>query len=156
MRRKLRTILIVAFALCTHVSAKSERIYYKINHGTCRVKVWDTFKSEEDLKYKELVLSLLKERKYQASMLKEDRKIIAGDFHLKFSWQRSGENLFKDCSAELVLKKSKVDRAMNDDDISFEQSSKRAFPRHTPKGNERCRRAIQDVFNLLPHCIKRS
>lgn len=156
MRRRLQAILIVLTALCTPISAKTDRIYYKLNHNSCRVKVWNNFKSKEDLKYKNLVFSLLKERKYEATMLKEDKKIIAGDFHLKFSWQRTGENLFKDCSAELVLKKSKVDRAMNDDDIEFEQTSKRAFPRHTPKGNERCRRAIQDVFNLLPHCIKRS
>jgi hypothetical protein len=117
------------------------------------MKVWNNFKSEEDLKYKELVFKLLKERNYKATMLKENKKIIAGDFHSEFTWKRTGEKLFKDCSAKLIVKRSKVDRAMSDDDIQFEENAKRSFPRHTPKGNERCRRAIQDVFNLLPHCI---
>ena len=153
MSRRLQAIFIVAFALSAPILAK-KKVYYKLNHDSCRVKVWNTFKSKEDLKYKDLVFELLKDRDYKATILKENKKIIAGDFHLHFSWKRSGEKLFKDCSAEIIMKRSKVDRALDDDDIQFEQNAKRAFPRHTPKGKERCKRAIKDVFNLLPHCIK--
>jgi hypothetical protein len=153
MSRRLQAILIGLFAFSTPVVAK-KKVYYKLNHDSCRIKVWNNFKSKEDLKYKELVFKLLKERDYKATILKENKKIIAGDFHLNFTWNRSGEKLFKNCSAKVIMKRSNVDRALEDDDIQFEQNAKRSFPRHTPKGVERCERAIKDVFNLLPHCIK--
>lgn len=153
MSRRLQAILIVLFAFSSPVFAK-KKIYYKINHDSCRIKVWNTFKSEEDLKYKDLIFKFLKERDYKATMLKEKKKIIAGDFHLHFTWKRSGEKLFKDCSTKVIVKRSKVDRALDGDNVTFEENAKRSFPRLTPSGGERCRRAIKDVFNLLPHCIK--
>lgn len=133
-----------------------KKIYYKLSHDSCRMRVVNNLKSDEDLEYKELIFKLFKERNYKAAMLKENKKLIAGDFHSTFTWQRTGEKLFKNCSAKLVVKRSKVDRALSDDDIQFEENAKRSFPRHTPSGKERCRRAIQDVFNLLPHCILRN
>lgn len=152
MPRRLPTILVVlTFLLSTNSFAK--KIYYKINHDSCRMKIVNTFKSKEDLVYKNYVLDLLKERKYKTSFLKPNKKIIAGDFYLKFTWHRSGEKIYKDCDVDVVMKRSRVDRIHSDDKVVFEKTSKRALPRHTFKGKERCRRAITDVFNLLPHCI---
>ncbi|OUR94196.1 hypothetical protein A9Q84_18000 [Halobacteriovorax marinus] len=155
MPRRLQTVLIILISLLSVSLNAKERIYYKINHDTCRVKIVDNFKSSEDMNYKDLVVDLLKERNYQTSFLGPRRKIITGDFHLNFSWNRTGENVYKACDVEVTLKRSRINRTQSDDKVIFENSSKRALPRVTFKGKERCRRAINDVFNLLPHCILR-
>jgi len=117
------------------------------------MKIVNNFKSKEDLAYKEYVLDYLKERNYKTSFLKPNKKIIAGDFYLEFTWHRSGKKVYKDCDVDVVMKRSRVDRTHSDDKVVFENTSKRALPRLTFKGKERCKRAIADVFNLLPHCI---
>ncbi|ATH07866.1 hypothetical protein BIY24_07850 [Halobacteriovorax marinus] len=156
MPRRLQTIsliLTLALILPIKVSAKSKHIFYKREHETCRLKLWDNFEGDEDLDYKELLLEYLKEKNYQVSTLGESRKIINGDYHLEFTWLRSGSKLFKDCSAEIKMYQSELDRARKSDPIIFEDSKQRSFPRHTPSGKERCKRAIRDATRALPHCI---
>lgn len=154
MPGRLQTIsLVLILALSFMGSANAETIYYKRNHDTCRLKLWNNFKSDEDKKYKKELIKFLKEKNYSVSTLEENRKIIAGDYHLEFSWLRSGSKLFKDCSASIKMYQSKVDRARKSDDIIYDSTKERSFPRHTPSGSERCERAIKDVTRALPHCI---
>ena len=154
MPRRLQAIsLVTILMLIQNVSATSGHIFYKKEHDTCRMKVWNNFDSKEDLEYRDVLFEYLKEKNYQVSMLKEDRKIIAGDYHLNFSWLRSGSKIFKDCSAEIKMYQSKLDRARKSDTLVFEDAKQRSFPRHTPSGVERCKRAIKDATRALPHCI---
>ncbi|PIK15658.1 hypothetical protein [Halobacteriovorax sp. JY17] len=154
MSRRLQAIsLVLILMLAQSVSAATDHIFYKREHDTCRLKLWDTFDSKEDLKYKDVLIEYLKEKNYSVSILEENRKIIAGDYHLNFSWLRSGSKVFKDCSAEIRMYQSKVDRARKSDPLIFEDAKQRSFPRHTPSGVERCKRAIKDATRALPHCI---
>ncbi|WP_372652993.1 hypothetical protein [Halobacteriovorax sp.] len=154
MPRRLQAIsLITLLLLAQNIAAKSDHIYYKREHDTCRLKLWDTFSSSEDLKYKDVLIEYLQEKNYSVTMLEENKRIITGDYHLNFSWLRSGTKMFKDCSVEVKMYQSKVNLARKSDDLIFENSKKRSFPRHTPSGVERCKRAIKDVTRALPHCI---
>lgn len=154
MFRRLQAIsLIFLSTISLSTIAKTDHIFYKKEHDTCRLKLWDTFDSKEDATYKETLIKYLEEKNYTVKTLGSDKKIIAGDYHLVFTWLRSGSKLYKDCSAEIKMYQSKVDRARKSDDLIFEDAKQRSFPRHTLDGKERCNRAIKDATRALPHCI---
>ena len=102
MSRRLQAIFIISLCISSVAQAK-KKIYYKLSHDSCRMRVVNNLKSDEDLEYKELIFKLFKERNYKAAMLKENKKLIAGDFHSTFTWQRTGEKLFKNCDFNLLI-----------------------------------------------------
>ena len=68
---------------------------------------------------------------------------------------KKGEKIYKDCHYDFSLYLLKNDRSIRKKDLLYTKEVKRSLPRHTFKGKERCRFAINDVFVHLPTCVIR-
>ena len=123
---------------------------YTYEHPTCNVSLHDNFKEES---FKELVVSLLKERSYNISFLKKRNILKSGDLHLLIKKNKLKGKMWKDCVVEAKLYYSKNSNASLKDDVIFKKKVKRQYPRVTFSGNERCERALKDSFIHIPHCL---
>ena len=123
---------------------------YTYEHPSCNVSIHDNF---EKASFKELVVSLLKDRSYNVKFLKKRNVILAGDLHLLVKKNRLKAKFWKDCVVESKLFFATESRASLKDDVIFKKKIKRQFPRLTPSGEERCERALKDSFIHIPHCI---
>ncbi len=148
---KLLSVLFLLF--CSNSFALQDVKFYTFSHPSCKVSIHPGFgKDKDDENFKEALVSKLKEKGYKAFSLGNEKIIIPGDLHLKAKRTHMSGKLWKDCLVEVNIKMAKTNRALSSDKTLFEKQTKRALPRHTFKGKERCVRALADAFVHIPHC----
>jgi len=146
--------LLSLFTIISAFSFSNESVkFYTFSHPSCKVSVHPSFGKDKDVStFKDTLFSKLKEKGYHPKVLGSEKIIIPGDLHLKATRKHMKGKLWKDCLVSIEIKMAKTNRALSSDKTLFNKETKRALPRHTFKGKERCVRAIKDAFVHIPYC----
>lgn len=122
--------------------------YYTMKHLDCniRYKKTDSFLSR-------LAMDELADKNFNVQDFVNGDKMNVGDLYFKLDFRRDPEKMWKDCIVKVAVKKASAQKAFPKDKTLYERSVRRALPRHTFSGNERCKRALKDTFVHIPKCI---
>lgn len=118
---------------------------FTITHPTCLVRFDETQEFGEKLGRK------LKEKGYKTHAFLPEKKLNVEDWYFTSSIKREGM-IYKDCTISYAILEAKSVRPASMDIKILEGSSKRNLPRVTFSGDERCTRAIDDLFVNIPTC----
>lgn len=101
-----------------------------------------------------LLAQTLKEKGYLLKKLDGSEKMLVDSFYVDITKTLTGK-LYKECLVELSIKKASSKTMNSNDEIFYQKSSLRKFPRHTFQGDERCTMALTDLFFEINICKTR-
>lgn len=140
--KKLLTILFL-LSISLNLSA------FEMKHLDCRIR----FNKGNDFLIRQ-AHELLSDKGYQVHPFVNENKMNVGDLYFSLTYKRDPSKMWKDCVVKVSVKKAINQRAYSKDKTLYEKSVRRALPRHTFSGNERCTRGLKDAFVHIPKCIR--
>lgn len=149
--RSLILSLIFILSLLSQMKtfAQNQREAFGFKHPDCETRV-----PEKDHFLQELFLKTLKERGYKPKPIKTSAPLRIGEIYMTYQQTHPEGILFKTCLVQLSLKRARVQGGSKNDKVLYEHQVTRKFPRVTFKGKERCKKALQDSFVHIPHCLR--
>ena len=123
---------------------------YIFEHNDCVLRYRTYDNSEEELL--KMSIDLLKERKYKAKKMIDNKRLLAGELYFDLEVTRPRKNIFTACIVNVAIRKAKGSLPTSRDETIFRKSIRRRVPRITFDGGERCRLAVKDAFVHIPTC----
>tara|TARA_Y100000590_G_scaffold263893_1_gene296386 strand:- start:243854 stop:244309 length:456 start_codon:yes stop_codon:yes gene_type:complete len=120
---------------------------FSFKHLDCKIRLNKTKEFLNKEAHKKL-----KDKGFRPMPFVESNKMNVGDLYFELEVFKDPKKLWKDCIVTAAVKKAKNQRASSNDKELYKKAVKRALPRHTFDGNERCKRALKDVFIHIPYC----
>lgn len=126
-------------------------IYFSFEHPTCKLRVIPLVKEDQYLK--KALEEKLSERSFNYDYLENSRELKKGELYLTIEKTVPKEKAYRDCIIFTKLKQAEYDhRTSREDRTLYKKEVRRAFPRITFEGKERCTRALKDTFVNIPFC----
>lgn len=147
--QRIFTLLGSLFFL-SHSSVAQQAFVFE--HPDCQVRIKKRLQDESYLEKR--LQELLISRQFDVKYLIENKKLPAGDMYATLKVETPSGKLWKDCVVTVSLKRAKGQVASKSDPVLYTKEIKRALPRITFSGKERCKRALQDAFIHIPYCKK--
>lgn len=144
MRMLLVTLLLLFF-----VSSIKAQEAFVFKHGDCETRV----RPKEHFLFADFI-SAMKARGYEPKEITKAAPLFEGEIYFEYEENRPKDKIFRDCVIKLSLKKAMRTGGGAQDETLYEHQIRRALPRFSFSGKERCRRAIKDVFVHIPFCQK--
>ncbi len=121
---------------------------FELKHIDCKVR----YNKTDDFLNRQ-AHDILKDKGYKVQSFVNGNKMNVGDLYFKLDYQRDPAKMWKDCVVKVALKKAINQKEYSKDKTLYQRSVRRALPRHTFGGNERCKRGLKDAFVHIPKCI---
>ncbi|MFT6069080.1 MAG: hypothetical protein ACJAT2_003803 [Bacteriovoracaceae bacterium] len=121
---------------------------YEMKHIDCRVR----FNKSDDFLNRQ-AHEILADKGYKVQSFVNGNKMNVGDLYFKLDYKRDPSKMWKDCVVKVALKKAINQKEYSKDKTLYQKSVRRALPRHTFGGNERCKRGLKDAFVHIPKCV---
>jgi hypothetical protein len=96
--------------------------------------------------------TVIKDRKFKLKSYKKRAQINEGELYFMVKLTKSKSAFYKDCNAEVSLKRAKSGNMSSRDKVLVTKIVTRKFPRLTMSGDERCLLALKDAFVHIPTC----
>jgi hypothetical protein len=138
-------LLLLLTLVSTTVFAQSPQ--YTFKHIDCNIR----FTSTGDF-LNTMARQKLADKSFIVKDFVDGDRMNVGDLYFTLEYVRDPKKLWKDCIVNVAIKKAKGQKALPKDKVLYSRSIKRALPRHTFNGNERCTRALKDAFIHIPYC----
>lgn len=139
------------FLLIPHLSFSQT---FVVKRNSCDLKLFPEDKEREKVIFPTLEEFLTK-KGYKFSFMEVGSKsLLPGVLYLKIEQEILEDRiLYPDCYVKITIREAKSTQySLATDEIFFEKSTKRQFPRHTFSGNYRCKKAVGDLFIHIPYC----
>lgn len=147
MFKRLARILAVLIIPFFCFGNEIKKRYFYLKHPSCEIRL-----KRKNFKLKWYWETQLRKNNYKIKYISKDGRLSPGDLYLLTSVRKGSEG-FKSCKMGFDLKEAKRSRPRLGDKILYQNIIKRKFPRVTFEGEERCRRAINDLMVHLPYCL---
>ncbi len=135
--------LLVFLFICTNAYSQA----FSFKHIDCKIRF-----NKTDKLLNEQAHQRLKDKGFKTMPFVDQNKMNVGDLYFELEVFKDPKKLWKDCIVTAAVKKAKSQRPNSKDKNLYKKSVKRALPRHTFDGNERCKRALKDTFIHIPYC----
>ncbi len=148
--KSLICVLILSQALAQITDLEKLKGLTLIDHPTCVI-----YQQRELPNHLEEPLRMILEDKgYTLKLYKKGQRVIPGEFKVTVKKKLMGR-LYKSCFVEVEIFKINSDYPSLTDTSIMRKSSTRKFPRHTLKGDERCKLAVKDMSYDINPCKKK-
>jgi hypothetical protein len=125
---------------------------YVFDHANCQVRFPNQSGPLKQAVLPELE-KLLKVKNFKTKPLLDGKYVIPGELYVDFDVTSQEQALYNPCVVKVRINQAKGNKInLSADKSLFVKEIKRQFPRITPKGKERCIRALRDVFTHIPYC----
>jgi hypothetical protein len=122
---------------------------FSMRHLDCNIR----FNETNDFLSRQAT-GLLAGKGFRAVEFVNGNKMNVGDLYFKLDYQRDPAKMWKDCVVKVSIRKASKQIELSKDRTLYEKSIRRALPRHTFAGNERCKRGLKDAFVHIPQCLR--
>lgn len=136
------------YTLLTFLTLITSLQAFEMKHLDCKIR----YNKADDFLNRQ-AHGLLSDKGYRVHSFVNGNKMNVGDLYFKLDYLRDPEKMWKDCVVKVSVKKATNQKAYSKDKTLYEKSIRRALPRHTFSGNERCKRGLKDAFVHIPRCV---